>query len=292
MSMRFSINTAWLPPEELVPIARAADELGYHSLGLPDHVVDLEEVETPYPYTKDGSRRWRAGDPWPDPWVTIGHLAAVTTRLRFFTSVYVAAMRSPYVVAKAVGTAAVLSGNRVALGVGIGWCREEFDLLEQDFRTRGRRTDEALSLVRRLWEPGFAEVEGDFWTAPRLTMEPTPTERVPIYVGGLSAAGFARAARHDGWVGDICTIDQGAEWAAALRAERERIGTADGDFSVFVALTDAITPDDFRRAAEVGITDTMTAPWAYYSGLSATLEEKLDGMARFADDVLRPLEIQ
>ena len=287
--MRFTISTAWLPHEELVPIARAADELGYHALALPDHVVDLETIATPYPYTPDGSRRWEPGAEWPDPWVTIAHLAAVTTRLRFFTSIYVAAMRSPFQVAKSVGTAAVLSDNRVALGVGIGWCREEFDLLEQDFGTRGRRTDEALALIKRLWEPGMVDFEGEFWAAPPLTMEPSPTEPVPIYVGGLSEVGFARAARHDGWVGDLCTIERGAEWVASLQEHRTAIG-ATGDFSIFVALTDAITPDDFRRATDLGMTDTMTAPWAYYSGLDATLQQKLDGMARFADDVLRPLE--
>lgn len=288
--MRFTISTAWVPYEELLPIARAADEHGYHALALPDHVVDLESIETPYPYTADGARRWQVGAQWPDPWVTVGHLAAATTRLRFFTSIYVAAMRSPFQVAKSVGTAAVLSGNRVALGVGIGWCREEFELLEQDFRTRGRRTDEALALIRRLWDPGMVAFEGEFWTAPPMTMEPTPSERVPIYVGGLSEAGFARAARHDGWVGDLCTIDEGAEWVAQLRRHREAIG-ANGDFSVFVGLTDAITPDDFRRATDLGMTDTMTAPWAYYHGLGATLEQKLDGIARFADDVIGPLAL-
>lgn len=286
--MRFTISSAWLPHQELVPLARAADELGYHALALPDHVVDLETIATPYPYTPDGARRWEVGAEWPDPWVTIGHLAAVTRRLRFFTSIYVAAMRSPYQVAKSVGTAAVLSGDRVALGVGVGWCREEFELLEAQFAQRGRRTDEALALIQRLWEPGPTEFEGEFWTAPAMVMEPSPAQRVPIYVGGLSEAGFARAARHDGWVGDICSIDEGAEWAASLQQHRDAIG-ATGDFSVFVALTDALTPDDFRRARSVGITDTMTAPWAYYHGLRATIDQKIDGLARFADDVLKPL---
>jgi probable F420-dependent oxidoreductase len=286
--MRFAVSTAWIPHDELVPIAKAADDLGYHALALPDHIVDLETIGTPYPYTADGSRRWTLGSQWPDPWVTIAHLAAVTSRLRFFTSVYVAAMRSPYQVAKSVGTAAVLSGNRVALGVGIGWCRDEFELLEQDFGTRGRRTDEALTLMRRLWEPGMVEFHGDFWTTPRLMMEPTPTQRVPIYIGGLSDAGLARAARHDGWVGDLCTIDQGAEWAAAVHAKRAE-GGATGEFSVIAGLTDALTPDDFRRAASLGITETMTAPWVYYWGANATLEQKLDGMERFASDVIQPL---
>jgi len=286
--VKFSIATAWVPHTELVPIAKAADELGYHALSLPDHVVDIETLETPYPYTRDGARRWTVGDEWPDPWVTVGHLSAVTSRLTFFTSVYVAAMRSPYQVAKTVGTASVLSGGRVALGVGIGWCREEFDLLEQSFTRRGRRTDEALALIERLWEPGVVDFDGEVWQAPPMYMEPSPAAKVPIYVGGLSDVGIARAARHDGWIGDIFTIDEAAGWATRLAEARAAIGKT-GDFEVIVALIDALTPDDFHRAEERGVTMTMTAPWAYYFGTHATLDQKLEGMERFAKDVLSAL---
>nr|WP_278249655.1 TIGR03619 family F420-dependent LLM class oxidoreductase [Nocardioides sp. IC4_145] len=277
-----------MPVSELAAIARAADDLGYDALAVPDHVVDLEMLRTPYPYTADGSRRWGFDAEWPDPWVLVGALAAMTERLRFFTSVYVPAMRSPFQVAKSVGTAAVLSGNRVALGVGIGWCEEEFELLEQGFRTRGRRTDEGLALMKRLWEPGWTEFEGEHYSAPRLVMEPTPTAPVPIYVGGLSEVAFRRAARHDGWVGDMFRTDEALRWAARLREVRDEAG-ATGDFRVVVALTDALLPEQFARAEEGGITDCMTMPWAYYTGLEATLEQKLDGMARFAEDVVRPM---
>ena len=286
--MRFSISTAFLPTEQLVPIAKAADELGYDSLAMPDHVVDLETLRTPYPYTPDGSRRWGFDAEWPDPWVLAGALSAVTTRLRFFTSVYVPALRNPFQVAKSVGTAAVISGNRVALGIGIGWCEEEFELLEQRFRTRGRRTDEGIELVRRLWEPGWTEFDGEFYSAPRLVMEPTPTERVPIYVGGLSEVAFARAARHDGWVGDMYRTDEAIDLAAQMAEVRARSG-ATGDFAIIVALTDAFVPEHFARAEAGGVTDCMTMPWMYYSGPDASLQQKLDGMERFAADVIAPL---
>ncbi|MBC9733722.1 TIGR03619 family F420-dependent LLM class oxidoreductase [Nocardioides marmotae] len=286
--MRFAISTAFLPVTELPAIARAADELGYDALAIPDHVVDLETLRTPYPYTSDGARRWGHDAAWPDPWVLAGSLAAVTERLRFFTSVYVPALRNPFQVAKSVGTAAVLSGNRVALGVGIGWCEEEFELLEQEFGTRGRRTDEGLALLKRLWEPGWTEFAGEHYSAPRLVMEPTPTAPVPVYVGGLSEVALRRAARHDGWVGDMYRTDEALRWAARLQEVRAEAG-ATGDFRVIVALTDAVTPEQFARAEAGGVTDCMTMPWAYYTGLEATLEQKLDGMARFAEDVLRPM---
>src|SRR5690606_12062134 len=109
---------------------------------------------------------------------------AVTERLRFVTSIYVAALRSPYQVAKSVGTAAALTGGRVSLGVGVGWCEEEFDLLGQDFATRGRRTDEAIDLMRELWQPGWTEREGEHYPTPRLTMRPTPPSPIPVLVGG------------------------------------------------------------------------------------------------------------
>jgi alkanesulfonate monooxygenase SsuD/methylene tetrahydromethanopterin reductase-like flavin-dependent oxidoreductase (luciferase family) len=224
--------------------------------------------------------------------VLAGALSTVTTRLRFFTSVYVPAARNPFQVAKSVGTAAVLSGNRVALGVGIGWCEEEFELLEQSFRTRGRRTDEGLALVKELWKPGWTEFSGDFYDAPRLVMEPTPTAPIPIYVGGLSEVAFARAARHDGWVGDMYRTDEAIGWAqrlAEVRRDQGATGRGDDPFAVVVALTDAFLPQHFARAEEGGVTDCMTMPWMYYYGSDATLGQKLAGLEKFADEVIAPL---
>ncbi len=286
--MRFSIVTAFQPTDHLIPLAKAADDLGYHAISVPDHVVDLEELETPYPYTPDGQRRWDLDADWPDTWVLIGALAAVTTRVRFFNSIYVAALRNPFQVAKSVGTAAVLSANRISLGVGIGWCREEFDLLGQDFTTRGKRTDEGIALMKALWEPGWTEFEGEFYSAPRLMMNPSPSEPIPIYIGGLSEIAFARAARHDGWVGDIYTIEEATRHATRLREIRADAG-ATGDFAIITALSDAFLPEHFAAAEAAGITETWTMPWAYYHGIDASLAQKLDGMGRFAREVIEPL---
>ncbi|MCU1601984.1 MAG: rutA 1 [Frankiales bacterium] len=286
--MRFAISTAFLPADQLVAIARRADELGYDALTMPDHVMDLERLETPYPYTPDGARRWSFDAEWPDPWVLIGALSTITERLRFFTSVYVPSTRNPFQVAKSVGTAAVLSNNRVALGVGIGWCREEFALMEQDFSTRGKRTDEALELMKALWTPGWTEFHGKYYDAPKLIMEPSPTEPIPVYIGGLSEIAFRRAARHQGWVGDLYTIEEAGQHAARLAEIRDEIG-ADGEFRVITALTDAFTPDGFAAAEAAGVTDVWTMPWAYYFGTECTLAQKLEGLERFHTDVILPL---
>jgi probable F420-dependent oxidoreductase len=287
--MRVSIATAYIAPEELGPIARLADELGYHAMALSDHVINLETLDTRYPYTESGARRWEPFTPWADPWVTIGSLAALTERLRFFTNVYILPMRNPLLVAKSVGTASVLSGGRVALGVGMGWCEEEFDLTGGTFRQRGTRADEAIEVLHKLWSGEWVEHEGQHYRFPRLEMTPAPPARVPIYVGGLSEHALRRAARNDGWISDLMSTDEAAEARVKLDQYREEQG-ATGDFSMIVSLNDAWTPDHFRRAMDVGVTDLLTMPWSYYGGFKLTLQEKLDGMRRFAEEVLAPLE--
>ncbi|MGV0606261.1 TIGR03619 family F420-dependent LLM class oxidoreductase [Mycolicibacterium sp. XJ1904] len=282
--MKFYVSLAFLDTAEVVEIAKAADDLGYEGLGIPDHVVNLETLETPYPYTKDGSRRWAAFTDWPDPWVLIGGLALVTSRSRFVTTVYLPAMRDPYSAAKAIGTAAVLAGGRLELGIGVGWCEEEFTLMGQQFARRGKRTDEMLDLMKELWKPGWTEFDGEFYTTPKLEMEPTPPS-IPVYVGGLSDIALRRAARHDGWIGDLITTDRALERVAKLRELRAENALPMDGFEVLTPLTDAFTPDHFDRAEAGGITGIITMPWMFYAGPQASLAEKIDGMKRFRKDL-------
>lgn len=282
--MKFYISTAFLDTREAVEIARAADQLGFDGMAIPDHVVNLETLATPYPYTRDGQRRWQPFTDWPDPWVLVGSLAQATTQLRFVTTVYIPAMRDPYSAAKAIGTAAYLSGGRVELGVGVGWCAEEFALMGQRFDARGKRTDEMLELMRALWEPGWTEFDGEFYTAPKLEMMPTPP-RIPVYVGGLSDIALRRAARNDGWIGDLITTDKAIEAAGRLRELRTENGLSMDDFTILTPLTDAFTKPDYQRAEAAGITGVLTMPWMFYTGPQASLEQKVEDMRRFRVDL-------
>jgi probable F420-dependent oxidoreductase len=279
--MKFYVSSAFLDTGEIVEIAKAAEDLGYEGMAIPDHVVNLETLSTPYPYTDDGQRRWQPFTDWPDPWVLVGALSQATERLKFVTTVYIPAMRDPYSAAKAVGTAACLSGGRVELGIGVGWCEEEFALLGQPFAKRGKRTDEMLELMKGLWAPGWTEFDGEFYRTPRLEMMPTPP-RIPIYAGGLSDIALRRAARNDGWIGDLIGLDQAIASVQRIRGLRADRGLGMDDFTVITPLTDAFLPEHFDRAAAAGITAVLTMPWMYYSGPTASLAEKIDGMSRFA----------
>ncbi len=286
MSIRFNVAMAYGPPEHYVPLARAADGLGYWGMACSDHVLNLETLSTPYPYTEGGERRWPMMTPWPDPWVAIGAMGAVTEQLRFTTNVFVLPMRNPFVVAKAVATASALSQGRVALGVGMGWCEEEFDLLEQPFRRRGKRADEALELLRAAWTGEVVEHHGEFYDVPRFEMNPAPPGPVPVYVGGLSEAALRRAARNDGWISDLASTAEIGEYCTRLSELREEAGRSDRPFMVMASVNDAVDAEGFARAAEVGVTDILTLPWAYYHGETQDLAAKVDGLERFATDVL------
>lgn len=282
--MKFYVSSAFLDTREIVEIARAADDLGYEGMAIPDHIVNIETLRTPYPYTDDGQRRWQPFTDWPDPWVLVGALAQATRRLKFVTTVYIPAMRNPYSAAKAIGTAAVLAEGRVELGIGVGWCEDEFELLEEQFARRGARTDEMLELMKALWQPGWTEFDGEFYTAPRLEMTPTPPP-IPVYVGGLSDIALRRAARHDGWIGDLIDTDTAIAKAGKVLALRTENGLTTDDFTIITPLSDAYLPEHFDRAQQAGIDGVITMPWMYYHGPSASLTQKIDDMARFLTDM-------
>jgi len=288
--MKFVTSLAFSDPTHFCEIARAADACGWDGIVVSDHVVHPEKIESPYPYTRDGSTRWQAPAPWPDPWVAVGAMAAVTERIRFTTGIYVLPLRNPFVVAKAVSTAAVMSGDRVTLGVGVGWMKDEFDLLDQSFRNRGRRMDEMIEVMRTLWAGGMVEHHGEHYDFGRLQMSPAPKARIPILIGGLSEPALRRVGRlGDGWISDIHTTQELREIVAKIRAYRDEYGRADAPLEIVAACSDAFEADDFRRLEDVGVTHLQTMPWLMYGASSDSLEDKVDGIRRFANDVIDKL---
>src|SRR5215510_3827886 len=256
--VKFVVSAAFNDPEHLLELAVCAEECGFEALAFPDHVVHPERLDTPYPYTADGSRRWQAFTPWVDPWVAISACAAVTTRLRFTNNVFVLAMRNPFLAAKSIATAAALSGGRVILTVGVGWSKIEYTLAGQDFHTRGRRTDEMIAILRKLWSGEMVEHEGRDYRFPRLEMNPTPPAPIPVWVGGISEAALQRAARYDGWLSDLQTSRQIADCIARVRELRAKLGRADTPFDVMASASDAFDLDGYRRLGDAGVTHVLT----------------------------------
>jgi probable F420-dependent oxidoreductase len=285
--MKFAIILAYNDPTEFADLARAAEQAGFGAMVLSDHLVHPEKLSTPYPYTENGEPRWPPFTPWPDPFVAIGAMAAVTRRIRFITNVLVLPTRNPFLVAKTVATAAVMSGNRVTLGVGLGWMREEFELVGQPFRGRGRRAEEMLEVMRKLWAGGMVEHHGEHYDFERLEMSPVPSEPIPLYVGGTSEPALRRAARiGQGWSSEIHTTDEIREIAAKLSAYRRDSPLAGEPMEICAATNDAYTLDHYQRLQEIGVSYLITAPWMMYPGAADSLERKCDAIRRFGDEMV------
>jgi alkanesulfonate monooxygenase SsuD/methylene tetrahydromethanopterin reductase-like flavin-dependent oxidoreductase (luciferase family) len=126
---------------------------------------------------------WPPDTAWPDSWVLIGAMAGLTRRLRFSNAVYVAPARPLLEVVKQVATASVVSQGRVSLAVGVGWMREEFELMGQDFDTRGKRLNEMIPAMRALWRGGWVSWSGDHYQVPELMIEPHPEAPCPSCAG-------------------------------------------------------------------------------------------------------------
>lgn len=289
--MKFWAAASFLDPCLSVEVARAGDEAGYEGVVVGDHLIYPAALTSRYPYSSDGKPPWDSSMPWPDAWVLIGAMAMVTSRLRFCTSIYVAPARHPLVVAKAVSTAAVLSGGRVALGAGIGWMREEFDAAGQDFSNRGKRLDEILEILGLLWSGEPVEYHGAFYEFPGLSISPVPTDRIPIFVGGDSDKALRRAARADGWLSSLCDVDAALERVSTIK----KIWAAGGEagppgYEMLVALSGPPTDfDAYRRLRDAGVTGVVTNPWASLSVPERTTAGIRAAMDRFADRVVMPM---
>ncbi|MAJ59214.1 MAG: LLM class F420-dependent oxidoreductase [bacterium TMED88] len=287
--MKFVIAGAFQPSAHLIPIARAADAAGYEALAFSDHVVYPERLDTPYPYTEDGSRRYDEDSEFPDAWVVAGALAAVTSKLRFTNNVFVLPMRNPFMVAKSVATAAALSNDRITLTIGVGWSNVEFEVAGQNFKRRGARADEMIEVMRKLWTGNMIDHEGEFYRFDRLKMTPPiPKARIPIWVGGISDRALKRAARNDGWLSDLQSSSEILKCVEKVRIYRRELERAEG-FDVMASATDAHGLDGYRRLEAGGVTHILTLPWVFYHGMTENLDEKIDGLQRFAADFVEPM---
>jgi probable F420-dependent oxidoreductase len=286
---------AFLEPDQLLTVAKAADEYGFHSITVSDHIFYPEPLQSPYPYTPDGKPFWSAETPFPDPWVMIGAMAAVTTRLRFATNIYIAPARDLFTVAKLVATASVIAGGRVSLGAGAGWCKDEFDQTGQDFATRGARLEEMVAALRTLWAGGTVEHHGRHYDFGPLQMSPAPEAPVPIYLGGDSPAAMRRAAKvADGWIGNAYSTEDAEDRLRRIDAELAAAGRSEVPFKKVLSLYDPPSPDLYRRFEELGVTGLICAPWMVADvtrgNFNSPAETKLAAMERFAEDIIQRMD--
>ncbi len=213
-------------PDAVRRIGTTVESLGFDYLLTYDHVLGAvhegREPKLTGPYTEQ--------NPFHDPLVMFAHLAALTRRIELVTGILILPQRQTALVARQVADVDLLSAGRLRLGVGIGWNHVEYQALGQDFKTRGRREEEQVPLLRRLWSEPLVTFHGQFDRIDRACINPRPTRRIPIWFGGYSEPVYRRAAR----LGDGFIFTGGPEravegWKHVERSLRE-VGRDVGEF--------------------------------------------------------------
>jgi probable F420-dependent oxidoreductase len=292
-AVRFSYAESMIDPSFYAPLARAAEEAGYHSMVIPDSICYPLHADSVYPYSPDGTREFLEGKPFVEPFSLIPALGAVTSRIRFTTFVVKMPIRNPVLLAKQATSTAVLTGNRLGLGVGTSPWREDYDVLGIEWASRGRRMDESIAILRGLAAGGYFEHHGRCFDLPPVQIAPVPTEPIPVLIGGHSDAALRRAARlGDGWMhggGDPADLPRLLDRLADYRRAAD-LGSR--PFEVHVISADAYSVDGVRRLEELGVTDVIIGfRWPYTVGPDAEpLGQKLDSLRRFADEVITKVQ--
>lgn len=277
-------------PAIIREFAQAVDAAGFDRLYAAEHVVGG------HPDRADGRVVHTNVVPYHEPFVLFGFMAAVTTRLELMTAVLVLPQRQTALVAKQAAELDVLSGGRACLGVGVGRNWMEYEALDEDFRTRGRRLEEQVEVLRRLWTEEYVTFEGEWHHLDRIGLNPGPVRRpIPIWMGSFKGAVVEKVLQRtarlaDGWLPQFPADDEfravaARFWGAVDAAGRDR---ADLGMDCPIVITRDDSPDRWRRErdafASLGATHlrVMTAGGGFRSP-----SEHLDAALRWKEAVTR-----
>jgi probable F420-dependent oxidoreductase len=280
--MKIGVMLAGVNVKFWTTAAQAAEEAGFESVWLPEHLV--------FPVAMQGSPH--AGESHPpippqtpafDALMALAAIAATTKNVRLGTNVYNIGLRHPFVTARAIATLDVLSQGRVEFGIGASWLEEEWEVTGLDFATRGRRVDETIEICRRLWSEDVVEHHGEFFDFGPVMFNPKPVQQPQphLVVGGDGAAAKRRAALvGDGWIPMNHSLD---ELPVALAEINERRAAAGREGTTTLTVTGSIESlADVDRYRAAGVDRVCVRPFT-------SSKEALDGIRRFGDDIIAKL---
>jgi probable F420-dependent oxidoreductase len=207
-------------PATITTLAKFAEDAGFQSIWLADHVVFPTQIASKYPFSATGAFPAPTSDPLLEPIAAMGVLAGATSKIRIGTAVLIIPYRNPVLLARMLITIDQFSGGRVILGAGVGWLKEEFEALDAfDFAKRGKVTDEYLEIFKALSAGGEVDYRGETYSFERVHSVPGSVQRPhpPVLIGGVSDPALRRVARNDGWLAVALKAEQMPERIAALK---------------------------------------------------------------------------
>ena len=290
-------------PETVLTLAQVAEQAGFGSIWLADHVAFPTTFESRYPFSATGAFPAPTDDPLLEPIAAMGVLAGATKHIRIGTAVLIIPYRNPIVTARQLITIDQFSGGRVILGAGVGWLKEEFEALDTaDFALRGKATDEYLDIFKAMAAGGEVGFEGETYRFDPVHSVPGSVQRPhpPILIGGVSNPALRRVVRHGGWLATALEPRQVPERLAALKRYAEEAGRdydeLDLVYKLFIAPgepregpfggrdpgsgSQAQIVDDLKAILDAGFESIIIR----YRGNSAA--EQTEQMERFAGDIL------
>jgi probable F420-dependent oxidoreductase len=230
-------------PGAIRAYAQGVEELGFDYLLAYEHVLGahpdrLKDLGRQPPYTHES--------PFHEPFVLFGFLAACTSRIGLTTGVLILPQRQTVLVAKQAAEVDVLSRGRLRLGVGLGWNPVEYEALGENFRNRGRRIEEQVTLLRLLWTQQLVDFEGRYHRVRGAGINPLPVQRpIPVWMGGSAEPALRRMARiADGWISQLAPGPQAAEVLERVRAYVREAGRDPAAFGVEGRLHLGTTPQE------------------------------------------------
>ena len=280
--MKFGTFITSVKPERISAHVRRAEELGYESAWIGEHLIMPVRSASKYPYSADGGFPAPLDVPFNDPMLALAYAAALTSKIRLATGIFVVPMRNALATAKAVASLDVLSGGRVIFGVGVGWWAEEFALVGASFNDRALRTREYIELMKELWTKDEPAYHGKTIALEGARFYPKPIQKPypPIVVGGVSELALKRAVRYgDGWYGIAKSHDDARGLIDRLRALERAAGRVKPvEITLSLRTGHPLTLDDMHRLKQAGVDRALV-------GLPVrSLTE--DELARFRDDVI------
>ncbi|MCM3882614.1 TIGR03619 family F420-dependent LLM class oxidoreductase [Frankia sp. R82] len=281
-SPAFAVHLGSVNPRAWVDVAVEADRLGFESVWVPEHVVVPIDTSGS-PFAGADHPPIPPNVPVHDAMAMLSFIAARTTNITIGTNVFNLGLRHPFLTARAATTVDILSGGRLALGVGASWLRAEWEALNLDFDTRGARIDETLDVLRRLWTEEVVEHHGRFFDFGPVTFEPRSTRPggPALHIGGDGPAALRRAATFGtGWMPMNHTLEQLPASLERLGALTERAGRTEPlEITVHGQVQ---RPEDVEPYVEAGVTRIIVQAWT-------RSREAIEGMRRFAENVIVPL---
>lgn len=247
-------------PEEMVPLARHAEVLGYEGVWLGDHIAVPDVMSDEHPYATRVPMVLPGDERIYDSWVTIGAILGATSRLKVASGIYLLPLRHPILTARACLSAHKMSGGRFRFGVGVGWLADEFTMLGLSFKDRAKQTEEILDILEKLFSGKSAAHEGPVYPYPKLQMTKDPVH-IPILFGGTKLPAIRRAAlRGDGWYGTTIPLEECVAIMGEIARIRQENGLDKKPYEMIGRPVGPATTENLARYTKAGFTN-LVLPW-------------------------------